>query len=62
MRVNLSHHIIFPTALELTSFKKEVKSVLIETSEDVNVISFDDGVGLLEAQPTSQYTNSQQNI
>lgn len=43
MRVNLSHHIIFPTALELTSFKKEVKSVLIETSEDVNVISFDDG-------------------
>lgn len=41
--VNLSHHIIFPTALELNSFKKEVKSVLIETSKDVNVISFDDG-------------------
>lgn len=40
---NLSHHIIFPTALELNSFKKEVKSVLIETSEDVNVISFDEG-------------------
>lgn len=40
---NLSHRIIFPSALELNYFKKEVKSVLIETSEDVNVISFDDG-------------------
>lgn len=41
--VNSSHHIIFPTAIELNYFQKEVKSVLIETSEDVNVISFDDG-------------------
>lgn len=40
-----SHRIIFPTELELNYFKKEVKSVLIETFEDVNVISFDDGQG-----------------
>lgn len=38
-----SQHIILPTELELKSFQKEVKSVLIETSEDVNVVSFDDG-------------------
>lgn len=41
--VNSSHRIIFPTAIELNYFQKEVKSVLIETSEDVNVTSFDDG-------------------
>lgn len=41
--VNSSHRIIFPTAIELNYFQKEVESVLIETSEDVNVISFDDG-------------------
>lgn len=39
---NVSHRIIFPSALELNYFKKEVKSVLIETSDDVNVISFDE--------------------
>lgn len=41
--VNSSHLIILPTAIELNYFQKEVKSVLIETSEDVNVISFDEG-------------------
>lgn len=43
--VTSSHHIILPTELDLNYFKKEVKSVLIETSEDVNVISFDNGHG-----------------
>lgn len=38
-----SHHILFATKLELKSFRKEVKSVLIETSSDVFVISHDDG-------------------
>lgn len=41
--VNLSHLIILPTAIELNYLQKEVKSVLIETSDDVNVISFDKG-------------------
>lgn len=41
--VNSSQLIILPTAIELNYFQKEVKSVLIETSEDVNVISFDEG-------------------
>lgn len=41
--VNSSHLIILPTAIELNYFQKEVKSVLIETSDDVNVISFDEG-------------------
>lgn len=40
--VNSSHHIILPTALELNYFQREVKSVLIETSDYVNVISFDE--------------------
>lgn len=38
-----SQHIILPPELELRSFRKEVKSVLIETSSDVFVISHDDG-------------------
>nr|XP_034319324.1 uncharacterized protein LOC105340230 [Crassostrea gigas] len=38
-----SQHIILPSELELQSFRKEVKSVLIETSSDVFVISHDDG-------------------
>lgn len=41
--VNSSHLIILPTANELNYLQKEVKSVLIETSDDVNVISFDEG-------------------
>lgn len=40
-----SQHIILPPELELQSFRKEVKSVLIETSSDVFVISHDDGYG-----------------
>lgn len=43
--ISSSHHILFPTKLELKSFRKEVKSVLIETSSDVFVISHDDGRG-----------------
>lgn len=39
--VTSSHHIILPTEFELNSFQKEVKSALIKTSEDVNVISYD---------------------
>lgn len=39
-----SQHIILPPELELQSFRKEVKSVLIETSSDVFVISHIDGV------------------
>lgn len=38
-----SQHVILPRELELKSFQKEVKSVLIETSDDVFVISHDDG-------------------
>lgn len=30
-----SHHIIIPFAVELESFRKEVKSILIETCDDV---------------------------
>lgn len=41
--VNLSYCIIFFLVFELNYFKKEVKLVLIEIFEDVNVISFDDG-------------------
>nr|XP_034321775.1 uncharacterized protein LOC105332273 isoform X2 [Crassostrea gigas] len=37
-----SLRIILPQGLELKSFQKEVKSVLIEASEDVSVISHDD--------------------
>lgn len=43
--VKSSHHIILPTEFDLNYFQKEVKSVLIETSDDVNVISFDSGHG-----------------
>lgn len=40
-----SQHITLPQELELQSFKKEEKSVLIETSSDVFVISHDNGYG-----------------
>lgn len=40
-----SQHIVLPTELELQSFRKEAKSVLIETSSDVFVIGHDDGYG-----------------
>lgn len=43
--VKSSHHIILPNEFDLNYFQKEVKSVLIETSDDVNVISFDSGHG-----------------
>nr|XP_022307496.1 uncharacterized protein LOC111113493 [Crassostrea virginica] len=35
-------HVIFPNSFELTGFKKESKSAIIKTSEDVFVISHDD--------------------
>lgn len=35
--------LIVPSALELKSFKKEPKSIFIETSDDVFIISHDDG-------------------
>nr|XP_022312789.1 uncharacterized protein LOC111117854 [Crassostrea virginica] len=34
-----NEHIIVPTEMELTSFKKETKAILIETSDDVFVIT-----------------------
>ena len=37
-------HVVFPNAFELKSFKKEMKSAIIKTSEDVFVISHDDGI------------------
>lgn len=43
VNISSSKHIVLPPALELQSFQKEVKSVLIETSSDVFVISHDDG-------------------
>lgn len=43
--ISSSQHIVLPTELELQSFRKEAKSVLIETSSDVFVISHDDGYG-----------------
>lgn len=45
VNISSSQHIILPTALELQSFRKEVKSVLIETSSDVFVISHDEVSG-----------------
>lgn len=43
--ISSSQHIILPHELELISFHKEVKSVLIETSDDVFVISHGDLYG-----------------
>lgn len=43
--IQSSQHIILPNELELKSFRKEIKSVLIETSHDVFLISHDDGYG-----------------
>lgn len=42
-QIERSVNIILPSELELQNFRKEVKSVLIETSRDVFVISHDDG-------------------
>lgn len=42
-QIERSVNIILPSELELQNFRKEVKSVLIETSRDVFVISNDDG-------------------
>lgn len=43
MNLNIpsSHHFIFPNEIELKYFQKEFKSVLIETSDDVFVVSLD---------------------
>lgn len=43
MNLNIpsSHHFIFPNGIELKYFQKEFKSVLIETSDDVSVVSLD---------------------
>lgn len=43
MNLNIpsSHHFIFPNGIELKYFQKEFKSVLIETSDDVFVVSLD---------------------
>lgn len=38
-----SHHIIIPSAIELESFRKEVKAIFIETFDDVFVVSHDYG-------------------
>lgn len=45
MNLNIpsSHHFIFPNGIELKYFQKEFKSVLIETSDDVFVVSLDGG-------------------
>eukprot|EP00105_Crassostrea_gigas_P024039 XP_011444146.2 PREDICTED: uncharacterized protein LOC105340014 [Crassostrea gigas] len=45
MNLNIpsSHHFIFPKNIELKYFEKEFKSVLIETSDDVFVVSLDGG-------------------
>lgn len=47
MNLNIlsSHHFIFPNEIELKYFQKEFKSVLIETSDDVFVVSLDDDKG-----------------
>lgn len=47
-----SVRIILPREVELKSFQKEVKSVLIEASEDVSVISHDDGDTMMSAGST----------
>lgn len=43
MNLNIpsSHHFIFPNEIELKYFQKEFKSLLIETSDDVFVVSLD---------------------
>lgn len=38
MTVPSSHHIIIPSAIELESFRKEVKSIFIETFDDMFVV------------------------
>lgn len=48
-----SVRIILPREVELKSFQKEVKSVLIEASEDVSVISHDDGDTMKSAGSTT---------
>lgn len=51
-QIERSVNIILPSELELQNFRKEVKSVLIETYRDVFVISHDDGT----ASVRSTYT------
>uniref|UniRef100_A0A8W8P3W5 IgGFc-binding protein N-terminal domain-containing protein n=1 Tax=Magallana gigas TaxID=29159 RepID=A0A8W8P3W5_MAGGI len=41
LNIPSSHHFIFPNGIELKSFKREFKSVFIETSDDVFVVSLD---------------------
>lgn len=41
--ISSNTNLLVPSALELTSFKKEEKSIFIETSADVFIISHDDG-------------------
>lgn len=41
LNIPSSHHFIFPNGIELKYFQKEHKSVLIETSDDVFVVSLD---------------------
>lgn len=43
LNIPSSHHFIFPNGIELKYFQKEFKSVLIETSDDVFVVSLDGG-------------------
>lgn len=45
VQIPSTQHFIFPLGLELQTFKKEVKSVLIETSSEVVVMSHDDALG-----------------
>lgn len=41
LKIPPSHHFMFPNKIELNYFQKEFKSVLIETSDDVFVVSID---------------------
>lgn len=41
LKILSSHHFMFPKKIELKYFEKEFKSVLIETSDDVFVVSLD---------------------
>lgn len=45
LNIPSSHHFIFPNKIELKYFQKEFKSVLIETSDDVFVVSLDGAYG-----------------
>lgn len=45
--INSSHHIIIPHAIELESFRREKKSILIETFDDVFVVVYNNGPGTI---------------